>query len=87
MLSKSFNARIAIVLSLLVVPAMKLLDHLNRGCGDGLCGFFSGLFIIGGLAVATLIFVARSSRRNEAPPFMRLLPFAFWVLAMVPMVF
>jgi hypothetical protein len=87
MLSRSFNASIAIVLSLLVVPSMKLVDHLNRGCGDGLCGFFSGLLILGGLAVATLVFVARSSRRNEAPPFMRLLPFAFWVLALVPMLF
>lgn len=87
MLSNARNAGIAIVLSLLPVPAMKLLDHLNRGCGDGLCGFFSGLLILGGLGVATLVFVVRSARRNETPEFLRLVPGALWLLAMVPMFF
>lgn len=86
MLSQVLNAGIAIVLSMLPVPAMKLLDHLNRGCGDGLCGFFPGLLILCGLAVATLVFVVRSARRNETPAVLRLVPFVFWVLAMVPMV-
>jgi hypothetical protein len=86
MLSPSFNATVAIVLSLLPVPAMKLIDHLNRGCGDGLCGFFSGLLILGGLAAATLAFVARSARRKEMPAFIRLIPFALWALALVPMI-
>ena len=79
------NALIAIVLALLPVPAMKLLDHMNRGCGDGLCGFASGLLILGGLAVAALVFVTRSARRNETPDLLRLVPFALWVLALVPM--
>lgn len=84
--SQYFNATVAIVLSLLPVPAMALLDHLNRGCGDGLCGFFSGLLILGGLAAVTLVFVARSARRHEAPVFLRLVPFALWALALVPKV-
>lgn len=84
--SQSFNATVAIVLSLLPVPAVKLLDVLNRGCGDGLCGFFSGLLILGGLAVATLVFVARSARRNETPAFVRLVPFGLWALALAPLV-
>lgn len=79
------NALIAIVLALLPVPAMKLLDHMNRGCGDGLCGFASGLLILGGLAVATLVFVTRSARRSETPDLLRLVPFALWALALVPM--
>jgi hypothetical protein len=86
MLSQSPNAAVAIVLSLLPVPAMKLLDQLNRGCGDGLCGFFSGLLILGGLAVATLVFLALSARRKEAPAFLRLIPFGLWALALVPLV-
>lgn len=86
MMSQSFNAVVAILLSLLPLPAMKLLDHLNRGCGDGLCGFFSGLLILGGLAAVTLVFLARSARRHEAPVYLRLVPFALWALALVPMV-
>ena len=85
MLSQTRNAGIAIVLSLFPVPAMRLLDHLNRGRGDGLCGFFPGLQILGGLAVATLVFVVRSARRNETPAILRLVPFVLWVMAMVPM--
>jgi hypothetical protein len=80
------NAIFAIVLALLPVPAMMLLDYLNRGCGDGLCGFFTGLLILGGLAIATLVFVARSARRGETPSFLRMIPFALWALGLVPMV-
>lgn len=86
MLSHARNAGIAIFLSLLPVPAMRLFDHLNRGCGDGLCGFFPGLLILGGLAVATLVFVVRSARRSETPAVLRLVPFVVWGLPMVPMV-
>jgi hypothetical protein len=86
MLKRSINASVAIALSLLPLPAMKLLDHLNQSCGDGLCGFLPGLLILGGLVVATLIFLVRSARRNETPVFLRLIPLALWVLALVPLV-
>jgi hypothetical protein len=85
MFSRAFNATIAIAISLLPLPAMKLLDYLNRGCGDGMCGFFSGLLILSGLAVATLVLVGRSARRNETPSLLRLVPFALWAFALVPM--
>ncbi len=71
------NAMIAI--ALMPLPALKLLDHLNRGCGDGLCGFFSGLLILGGLAAATAAFVVRSARRDERPAVLRLLPIGLWL--------
>lgn len=86
MYTRPTNAIVAIALALLPVPAMKLLDHMNRGCGDGLCGFASGLLILGGLAIATLVFVTRSARRNETPDLLRLAPFVLWGLALVPMV-
>lgn len=76
------NAMISIAIALMPLPAMKVLDHLNRGCGDGLCGFFSGLLILGGLAVATVIFVVRSARRNEPPPVLRLVPLVLWLASM-----
>lgn len=85
MSTRPTNAIIAIALALLPVPAMKLLDHMNRGCGDGLCGFASGLLILGGLAIATLVFVTRSARRNETPELLRLAPVVLWLLALVPM--
>lgn len=86
MTARPVNAIVAIVLALLPLPAMKLLDHLNRGCGDGMCGFFSGLLILGGLAVATVVFVTRSANRNESPAALRLAPLVLWLLAMVPLV-
>ncbi|MCB1550239.1 MAG: hypothetical protein KDJ41_20755 [Hyphomicrobiaceae bacterium] len=85
MLSRSRNAVVASALALLPLPAMKLLDHLNRGCGDGLCGFFSGLLILGGLAVATVVFLVRSARRGETPAVMRFVPLALWVAALAPL--
>jgi len=85
MLSNAANAIIAIVASLLPLPAMKLLDHLNRGCGDGLCGFFSGILILGALCTLTLVFIIRSARRNETPAVLRWVPLALWVLAFVPL--
>lgn len=86
MSTRPVNALVAIALALLPIPAMKLLDHMNRGCGDGLCGFFSGLLILGGLAIATLVFVTRSARRGETPELLRLAPFVLWALALLPMV-
>ena len=79
------NAIIAIVLSLLPMPAMRLLDHLNRGCGDGLCGFFSGILVLGALVTATVIFVVRSARRQETPAILRLAPLPLWILAFIPL--
>jgi len=76
---------IAIGASLLPLPAMTLLDQLNRGCGDGLCGFLPGLLILGGLAVATGIFSFRSARRNETPAALRLIPLALWAMALLPL--
>lgn len=83
--SNATNAIIANALSLLPFPALKLLDHLNRGCGDGLCGFFSGLLVLGALGAATLIFIRRSARRDETPAVLRLTPIALWFLAFVPL--
>lgn len=85
MRQRPVNAMIAIGLALLPVPAMKLLDHLNRGCGDGLCGFFPGLLILGGLIIATIAFVIRSARREEPLAGLRLVPLVLWALALVPM--
>lgn len=82
---RAMNATIAIVLALLPLPAMRLLDHLNRGCGDGLCGFFSGLLVLGALAIATLVFLVRSARRDERPVVLRMAPPLLWVLAFAPL--
>ncbi len=83
--SHAANAIVAIVLSLLPLPAAKLLDHLNRGCGDGLCGFFSGLLMFGALGGATVFFIVRSARRKETPAVLRMVPIALWMLAFVPL--
>lgn len=72
------NTIAAIVVSLLPLPAMRFLDHLNRGCGDGLCGFFSGLLILGALAALTIAFIVRAARRGETPAALRLVPMALW---------
>ncbi len=80
------NAMLAIVASLLPFPALRLLDHLNRGCGDGLCGFLSGLLILGGLAIATVVFAIRSAQREDAPPLLRVAPLALWAIALATLV-
>lgn len=85
MKTRPVNALIAIVLALLPLPALRVLDHLNRGCGDGLCGFFSGLLVLGGLAAATLVFISRSASRGESPAALRALPLVLWLLAVVPL--
>lgn len=83
--SRPLNAIIANVLACLPWPAMALLDYANAGCGDGLCGMFSGLLILGGLAIATLVFVLRSAKLSETPALLRLTPFLLWSAALVPM--
>ena len=80
------NATLAFAVSLLPFPALKLLDYLNRGCGDGLCGFLSGLLILGGLAVVTVAFAIRSARREDAPPLLRVAPLALWTIALATLV-
>lgn len=85
MQSRPLNLMFAIGTALLPLPAMKLVDHVNRGCGDGLCGFFSGLLILGGLAIATVVFIVRSARRQEAPAILRVVPFVLWTAALVPL--
>ncbi len=84
--ARPVNAMIAIGVALLPWPALKLLDHLSRGCGDGLCGFIPGLLILGGLGALTLVFLARSARRHETPVPLRLVPFVLWALALAPLV-
>lgn len=86
MSTRPVNAMVAIVLALLPLPALKLLAQLNRGCGDGLCGFFSGILILGCLAVATVVFVARSARRSEAPAIFRWVPLLLWAMTIIPLV-
>lgn len=77
---RAINAIIAVVLSLLPLPAMSLFEHLNRNCGDGLCGFFTGLLILGVLAMTTLVFVIRSALRGESPAVLRWVPVALWIV-------
>ena len=84
--SRPVNAIYAIVLALMPWQAMKLLHYLKRGCGDGLCGFFSGMLMFGGLAGATMVLVVRSARRGEAPAILRLVPPMLWVGVLVPMI-
>ena len=79
------NAILAIFVSLLPLPGLRLLDHFNRNCGDGLCGFFSGLLVLGVLAAATFFFMTASVRQKETPAFLRLIPIALWMLALVPL--
>jgi hypothetical protein len=78
MFGQATNAILAIAVSLLPLPALKLLDYFNRGCGDGLCGFFSGLLVLGALATATMMFLVASSRRKEAPAILRFIPVLLW---------
>jgi hypothetical protein len=80
MLSRAANAIIAIAISLLPLPALRLLDHLNRGCGDGLCGFFSGLLIVFALGTATLFFIKLSAQRKESPAVLRFVPIVLWMM-------
>ncbi len=82
-----FNVLVAIVLALVPVPALKLLDHFGRGCGDGLCGFLPGLMILGGFVGATLYFLFRSARRGEEPMALRLVPFLIWAATLAHLVF
>jgi hypothetical protein len=84
---RSINAALAIGFAALPLPALMLLDYLNRGCGDGMCSFLSGLLILGALAVATLVFLRRSARRGETPAWLRWLPVALWAMAVIPLVY
>jgi hypothetical protein len=77
------NAILAIVVSALPLPTMMLLDYFNRNCGDGLCGFFSGLLILGALAAATLFFLVASARQKETPTFLRWLPLPLWLFVFI----
>jgi hypothetical protein len=86
MQGRPVNAMVAIGVALLVWPALWLLDRMNRGCGDGLCGFFSGLLILGALAAVTAVFVMRSARRGETPGLLRWVPMLLWLVVVVPLV-
>jgi hypothetical protein len=87
MLLRPINAVLAIGAAALPWPALAALDQVNRGCGDGLCSFFSGLLILGALAIATLIFVRRSARRGETPAWLRWLPAVLWAALLIPLVY
>jgi hypothetical protein len=84
---RPINAILAIVVAALPWPALAALDHFNRGCGDGLCSFFSGLLILGALAIATLVFLRRSARRGETPAWLRWLPAVLWAALLIPLVY
>jgi hypothetical protein len=86
MQQRPVNALIALAFAFLPWPAMKLAGAFGRPCGDGLCGFASGLLILGSLAAATLVFVVRSARRREVPAVLRALAIALWPLGLVPLV-
>ena len=83
--ARPLNAMVAIGLSLLPLPVLRLLDLLNSSCGDGLCGTLSGLLILGTLAAATLVLLIRSARRNETPALLRWVPSVLWIVAIVPL--
>jgi len=87
MRTRPVNAMIAIAVAILPTPTLRLLDHFDSSCGDGLCSLFPALVFLGGLVAATLVFVGRSARRNEKPAILRLVPFALWALAVVPLFF
>jgi hypothetical protein len=78
-------AILAIIVSVLPLPALRLLDYFNRGCGDGLCSFFSGLLVLAVLMAATLLLLVASARRGETPAFLRWLPVVLWILAFAPL--
>lgn len=84
---RSINAALAIGFALLPLPALMLLDNVNRGCGDGMCSFLSGLLILAALAVATLVFLRRSARRGETPAWLRWIPAPLWGMALIPLVY
>jgi hypothetical protein len=84
---RPINAVLAIGFAALPWPALAMLDRLNRGCGDGLCSFFSGILILGALVVATLVFVRRSARRGEVPAWLRWVPALLWVALPIPLIF
>jgi len=71
---RPINSALAIGVAALPLPALTLLDRLNRGCGDGMCSFLSGLLILGALAAATLVFL-------------RWVPVALWALVLAPLVY
>ncbi|MGD9921810.1 MAG: hypothetical protein AB7V13_10230 [Pseudorhodoplanes sp.] len=84
---RPINAVLAIGVAALPWPALAALDHFNRGCGDGLCSFSSGLLILGALAAATLVFLRRSDRRGEAPAWLRWVPAVLWIALLIPLVY
>lgn len=84
---RPINSALAVGVAALPLPALTLLDRLNRGCGDGMCSFLSGLLILGALAAATLVFLRRSARRGETPAWLRWVPVALWALVLAPLVY
>jgi hypothetical protein len=83
MQTRPVNAILAIAAAALPLPLLWMVDRMSGPCGDGLCGFFSGVLVIGALVVATMVFLVRSSRRNERPGLLRVIPIVFW-LAILP---
>lgn len=83
--ARPINAIAAIVVALLPIPVLRLVDHFNRGCGDGLCGFFSGILLLAGLVVTLLVLLRRSATRDEQPWYLRLVPLPLLLLALYPM--
>ncbi len=86
MAARPVNALLANALALLNWPALAVMERANSGCGDGLCGVFSGLLVLATLAAAALVFVLRSARRSETPALLRVTPFLLWAVALGPLV-
>lgn len=80
MRSRPTNALIANGLAMLPWPMLILSDHANSGCGDGLCGSIVGPLLLLVLLIVTIVFLYRSSHRNEAPALLRFAPIALWAV-------
>jgi hypothetical protein len=83
-MSHAANATVAIIISLLPLPAIKLLQYLNRGCVTAYAVFFRPRNPRRSLR-CDLVFIARSASLKEHPPVLRLIPIALWKLALVPL--
>jgi hypothetical protein len=71
---------VACVLAALVLPALWLLDASRTSpCGDGLCGFWEGLLIWGGLTTASLVFLVIGLARGEPRKWLALVALALLI--------
>lgn len=81
------NALVATGISLLPVPALLILDRMNTGCGDGLCGFIPSTIILVIVALMTVLFMLRSARAGEKPAVVLILPAVILVSTLTRLMF